>query len=159
MACPSRPTRTQKKSSHQDNGYVEILEHNGATGAKKVMVVQPDIIAPYVASTPIGAGRLIKITAAGTYNLEMIGRDYDSSKSYNIGDIVAEGTDVYMAQEDKITGAFDASKWKKVALKTITGIPNAAGDVVSTGRWHNAISVAGFEVEDDTCIPYTAVRR
>lgn len=154
-----RPTRALRKGSHQDLGAQEIHEHNEATGAKKVIIVQPDIKDAYVANTPVGAGKLIKITAAGTYNLVMVDRDYDPTKSYNLGDIAVNGGRVYMAQADKITGVFDPSNWRDMAPATITGIPNVAGDVVTTGRWHNAISVAGFLVEDDTSIPYTSVRR
>lgn len=153
------PSRRIKKGVPADLGEVELLKYNEATGATKVMIIQPDIIKTTLASEIVGAGKLVKIAAVGTYNLELNGRDYSSSSFYNRGDVVANGANVYMALEDNITGTFDATRWKEVAAKTITGIPNAAGDVVSTGKWHNAISVAGFLVEDDTDIPFISARR
>ena len=160
MSIPSRPSRSMRKSVHPDLGSAEINEHNEAAGAKKVMIIQPDIVAAYVADTPIGAGKLIKITAAGTYDLKCIGRAFSAASTYGAGDIAVEAGFVYMANFDiKQPKAFDAADWRKVSAEVIAGIPNAAGDVVPTGRWHNEISVAGFEAEDDTEIPFISSRR
>jgi len=160
MSVPTRPSRSMRKSVHPDLGLAEINEHNEAAGAKKVIIVQPDIVAPYVANTQLGAGKLIKITAAGTYDLKLVGKAFSAASAYGIGDIVVEAGFVYMANYDiKVPKAFDAADWRKVSTEVIAGIPNAAGDVVTTGRWHNAISVAGFEVEDDTEIPFISSRR
>ena len=88
----------------------------------------------------------------------MTGRAYDVAKTYKQGDIVTNGGFVYMANQDQITGAFDAAKWGKKAATTIAAIPCPANSVISTGRWHNSISVAGFIVDDESSIEYTNTR-
>lgn len=40
---------------------------------------------------------------------------YDSSKTYNKGDVVKQSGVVYRANEDSITGTFTASKWTKIS--------------------------------------------
>jgi hypothetical protein len=149
---PNRSINTQ-----QDISAMDAIQHNDPVGAKKVIVVQPTVARATAALEPVGAGKLILI-AATSYNLVMTGRDYDSSKTYMKGDVVANGTSVYIANEDNITGAFDASLWIKKADKTISAIPCVNPSVVSTGRWHNSISVAGFLVDDDSAIEYTRIR-
>lgn len=127
--------------------------YNEAAGASKVMIVCPDIAGPYVGGTGIGAGKLIKITAAGTYSLTMENKAHDIATPYQKGMVVTEAGGVWVCSPEQgstVTGAFDAQYWNRVADAVIAGIPNAAGDVVSTGRWHNAISVAGFVVEDES---------
>jgi len=72
---------------------------------------------------------------------------------------VTNGGSVYLATRDNITGTFDATDgWRKVADSTVAGIPAVVGDVVSTGRWHNSISVAGFLVDDESEIQYSRIR-
>ena len=144
-------------NTKQDLGSIDAIQHNDAVGAKKVMVVEPTIVRATTASENVGAGRLVKLSAT-PYGLDMVGRVYDSAKTYMQGDIVSETASIYMAYEDNITGAFDASKWRKVAAKTIAGIPSAVGAIVSTGRWHNAITVAGWLVDDESTIEFTRTR-
>ena len=272
----------------KDGGAIGSELYNEAAGASKVMIVEPDIKGPYVADTPIGAGKLIKITGGGTYNLAMIGKNHSTARRYKKGNIVVKGTGtvaeitqvvadtlantndgeyfdinaqdgnlyrVYMdttggdvtqpatggriltkvdisgsatailvgdavaavvnaladfsapatgtgtilitdavlgdvvdaangnltgiwaittdtqgvstgssvyvcdiAESKTAVGTFDSEEWTKVALALISGIPNVAGDVVTTGRWHNAISVAGFVVEDESEISLARVQ-
>lgn len=149
---PNRGINTQ-----QDLGAIDAIQHNDPTGSKKTMQIQPTVVRATSASEGVGAGRLVLIAAA-TYGLDLVNRVYDTGKTYMKGDVVSYSTDVYLAQEDNITGTFDASKWKKVAPKQITGIPCPNPSVVSTGRWHNAITVAGFLVDDDSTIEYTRIR-
>lgn len=148
--------------SVKDLGAVGSEVYNEAAGANKVMIVQPDIKGPYAANTKIGQGRLVKITAAGVYSLVATGIDYDPTASYVYGSVAVQDGSVWVMSESKlnqvVTGTFDAQYWSKVAPAVIAGIPNAAGDVVSTGRWHNSINVAGFIVEDDTAIRFNRVR-
>lgn len=149
---PNRSVETK-----QDIGAIDAIQHNDPVGAKKVITIQPTVSRTTGASEAIGAGKLVLIGAA-SYGLDMIGRVYDISLTYMKGDVISETADVYLALEDNITGTFDASKWKKVAPKSITGIPCPNPSVVSTGRWHNAITVAGWLVDDDSSIQYTRIR-
>lgn len=141
----------------QDLGSIDAIQHNDAVGAKKVIVVQPTPSRPYTANEPVGAGRLILI-AATSYNLIMAGRAYDPTASYQQGDIATNGGLVYLCQQDQVTGAFDATKWTSKAPDTISAIPCNANSVVSTGRWHNSISVAGFLIDDESHISYARIR-
>lgn len=149
---PNRGINTQ-----QDIGAMEAIQHNDPAGAKKVIVIEAPVARATLANENVGGGRLVKIAAA-PYGLDMVGRVYDSAQTYQKGDVVTSGSFVYLAQEDKITGAFDATKWRKVADKLITGITSTAGNVVSTGRWHNAVTVAGWLIDDDSTIEYTRIR-
>lgn len=149
---PNRSINTK-----QDLGAIPAIEYNDAVGAQKNITVQPTVSRTTTASEAVGAGRLVLI-AATSYGLDMVGRAYDPAKTYQQGDVVSETADVYMAMQDNITGTFDASKWRKVAPKTITGIPCSNPSVVSTGRWHNAVTVAGWLVDDDSTIEYTRIR-
>lgn len=145
----------------KDAGAICNETFNEAAGVVKMMIVEPDIKSAYVASTPVGAGKLIKITAAGVYDLEMIGKAFSASVSYKKGNVVVEAGKVYVCDipENKVAlGSFNSEQWTCVADAVISGIPNSAGDVVSTGRWHNAISVAGFVVEDDSEIGLSRVQ-
>ncbi len=149
---PNRSVNTK-----QDLGSIDAIQHNDAVGAKKVIVVQPTPARPYAANEPVGAGKLILITAT-SYNLVMTGRAYNSANQYQQGDIATNGGFVYLCMQDQVTGAFDASKWTAKAPDTITAIPCNANSVVSTGRWHNSISVAGFLIDDESHIGYNRIR-
>jgi hypothetical protein len=144
-------------NTNQDLGSIDAIKYNDAVGADKVIIVQPTVVRATTANEQVGAGKLILI-AAGPYNLVMAGKAYSSSNQYQKGDIVVDSGNVYMANEDKITGTFDATKWILKAPATITGIPCSANSVVSTGRWHNSISVAGFLVDDDSEIKLSGIR-
>ena len=144
-------------NTNQDLGAIPAIEYNDAVGAKKVIMVEPTIIKATSASENVGAGKLVKLSAT-PYGLDMVGRVYSAAATYQQGDVVTETASVYMATEDNITGAFDATKWRKVADKSITGIPSAVGAIVSTGRWHNAITVAGWLVDDDSAMDYSRNR-
>ena len=88
----------------------------------------------------------------------MLGKAYASGSNYKRGDVVTNGTDIYMANEDNVTGTFDASKWRKVAPKVIGPIAIIAGSVVSTGRWHNSVTEPGWLVDDESEIKHTNLR-
>lgn len=147
----------RKVDTKQDLGSIDAIQHNDATGTKKVMVVQPTVVRATTANEPVGAGKLILI-AATTYNLVMAGRDYNASNTYQQGDIAVSSGRVYLCNADQVTGAFDATKWIDKAPSTITGINAPANSVVSTGRWHNAVSVTGFLVDDESSISYARIR-
>ena len=153
-----RPRRNHSKAVNPDYGKIELNEHNEASGSKKVMIVEPSVVRAVVADEIVGAGRYVKISAAGPYSLKCLGRDYDSGKKYQIGDIAVQGGKVYICNHDGATGAFDSDHWIAKANATVPGIPANLGDVISIGRWHNAIDVAGFLVEDDTSISWSLQR-
>lgn len=145
----------------KDSGAIANELYNEAAGANKVMIVEPDIKGVYVGNTPVGAGKLIKVAASGVYKLEMIGRDFSASTSYKKGNVMANGTKVYVCDIPEGTvaiGAFNSEQWTAVAERTISGIPCLIGDIISTGRFHNAIDVAGFLVEDETDISFNRVQ-
>lgn len=144
-------------STKQDLGAVDAIKYNDAVGADKVIVVQPTVVKATLANENVGAGKLVLIAAA-SYGLDLVGRAYNSSNVYQKGDVVSETADVYLALQDGITGTFDATKWKRVAAKAIASIPCPNPSVVSTGRWHNAVTVAGFLVDDDSSIDYVRIR-
>lgn len=149
---PNRSVKTK-----QDISAIDAIQHNDPVGAKKTIIVQPTVVRATSASEAVGAGKLVLIASA-TYGLDMIGKAYSSGNTYQKGDVAETGGFVYLALEDGITGTFDASKWKKVAIKSIAGIPCPNPSVVSTGRWHNAITVSGWLVDDDSSIEYTRIR-
>ena len=41
---------------------------------------------------------------------------YDSTKTYNTGDIVIQNEKIYKANQDNITGTFDSSKWDEISI-------------------------------------------
>jgi hypothetical protein len=129
--------------------------YNEYSGAQKGMNIQPVVKSAYAANDQVEFGSLIKITAAGTYSQICTGKAYSTSYEHYVrGSIVTNGGRVYVANQDFqpniAAGAFDSDKWTDVAADTIAGIPNAAGDVVCVGKYHNSISVNGFLVEDDS---------
>lgn len=155
---PIRPGRSAKGSPVQDPNKVAVEGYNEACGAHKYMEVHPACSKVVVADEIVGAGKLVKLSAAGPYSLKCLGRAYDPAKKYMFGDIAVNAGKVYISNADNVTGAFDAAKWIAKADAVVAGIVAAAGDVVSTGRWHNAISVAGHLVDDDTIISWASQR-
>lgn len=150
-----RPIRRTR--ANQDLGAIQSIKYNDATGSDKVIIVEPAIKAAVGASEIVGAGKYVKVTGT-TYTLDLLGSAYDPAINYQKGDVVSQGTDIYLAMNDNITGAFDATKWRLVAPKTIGPIAITAGSVVTTGRWHNSVTVAGFLVDDDSDITHFRVR-
>jgi len=143
--------------ARQDIGAQESIRYNDATGADKVIIVEPAIARPVAAAEPIGSGKYVKVTGA-SYTLDALGKAYVPANTYQIGDVVENGGFIYIADKDDITGAFDATQWRKVAPKTVGPIAITAGSVVTTGRWHNTVTVAGFLVDDESDIRHFRVR-
>lgn len=152
---PKSPIRTI--STRQDLGSIEAIKYNDATGAGKVIIVEPAIQRTVGASEIVGPGKYVKVTGT-SYTLDLLGKAYSAAATYQRGDVVSQGADIYLAMEDSITGVFDASKWRRVAPKQISAIPIVAGSVVTTGRWHNTVTAAGFLVDDDSMIAHIRVR-
>lgn len=155
MAKPKEPIRNA--SSRQDIGAIQAIKYNDAAGSDKVIIIEPVIKAAVGAGDNIGAGKYVKIIGT-TYTLDLIGKAYSAISIYQKGDIVTNTTYIYMAEQDNITGAFDVTKWKKVADKSIGPITINAGAVVSTGRWHNCVTTAGWLVDDMSEIKHMRVR-
>lgn len=155
MSTPKEPIRSVK--TRQDLGGIEAISYNDAAGAKKVIVVDAPVKAAVAINEIVGNGKYVKITGT-SYTLDLLGRAYSAALMYNKGDVVTESGFVYMATEDKVTGTFDPTKWRKVADKQVGPVTVVAGTVVTTGRWHNTVSVAGFLVDDESQILLTSVR-
>lgn len=152
---PKAPIRTA--SSRQDLGSIEAIAYNDAAGSRKVIIVDAPVSRVVAVNENVGAGKFVRITGS-TYTLDLIGKDYNASNTYQRGDVVANGSYVYLCQQDSVTGTFDASKWMQVADKQIASIPVNPYTVVTTGRWHNTVTVAGFLIDDESSIPYTRIR-
>lgn len=137
-----------------DVDHIQNGIYSDAAGAQKGIDIQPVPKKATLANEQVPFGAYIKIGAAtGTYNMDCIGKEYDATKKYRIGNVVTVGADVYVAALDvNIPEAFDSNKWVRMADKVISGIPHVIGDTVSTGRYHNSISVAGFLIDDDSSI-------
>lgn len=147
----------RKTNTKQDLGAIESIVYNDPTGAKKVIVVEPAIKRAVIASEVVGSGKLVKVDGT-SYTLDLLGRAYDSAKTYQKGDVVSETADIYLAMEDNITGTFDATKWRKVAPKQIASISCVSGSIVTTGRWHNTVTTSGWLVDDGSDIPHIRIR-
>ena len=156
MAKPKEPQRVVR--SRQDLGSIPAIQYNDSAGAQKNVSVQPAPLRPTTAGENVGPGKLIKIGAA-VYGLELKSKAYSAASTYQIGDIVTEAGKVYMNTQPVDTPeAFDATKWLEKADAVIAGIPSVSGDIVTTGRWHNSVSVVGFLIDDDSKIDHTRVR-
>ena len=155
MSKARKPLR--KTNANQDLGAIESIVYNDAAGAKKIIIVEPVVIRTVTGAENIGPGKYVKVTGT-SYTLDLVDKAYSASSQYQKGDVVTESGNVYLAQQDNITGTFDASKWSRVAIKSIGPITITAGSVVCTGRWHNTVSANGFLVDDDSFIALNRVR-
>lgn len=54
-------------------------------------------------------------------SLNLMAADYDSSSTYNTGDIVAHDNALYQCNDDSVTGTWDSAKWDAVTLGEISG--------------------------------------
>lgn len=153
---PKEPQRVVK--TRQDLGSITAIQYNDSAGAQKNLDVIPAPLRTTTAGENVGPGKLVKI-AAVLYDLELKGKAYDVSATYQVGDIVTRSTFVYLnSQPVEKPEAFDAVKWIKKASALIEDIPSISGDIVTTGRWHNSVSVVGFLIDDDSKIDHTRVR-
>lgn len=135
-----------------DMEHIQNVIYNEAAGAQKNITVEPVVKKATLANEIVGFGAYIKVATGTTgYGMDCLGRAHDPNKTYRRGDIVTQGADIYVANQD-INNAhiFDAEEWTKVAPKQILAIPTYGGAVVSTGKWHNAITVAGFLLDDES---------
>lgn len=137
-----------------DLEHIGNVIYNEAAGAQMNLNVEPVVINTYTANTQVDFGSYIKVAAGTTaYSVDCVGKAYDTTyTNYRRGDLVTQGSDIYIANQDFVSGvaagAFDAEKWVKVAPKTIASIPTTAGAVVCVGKYHNSINVNGFLVHD-----------
>lgn len=138
-----------------DIDYIQNAIYNQSSGSQKGMNIQPVIKEAYTANRQLPFGSYVKITAGGVYSQVCVGKAYSAAyEHYRRGDIVTTGGFIYVSnqdfQSDIAAGTFDTNRWAKVSAVSIAGIPNAAGDVVCVGKYHNSITVAGFVVDDET---------
>jgi len=136
-----------------DMEHIQNIIFNESAGAQKNFDVEPVIAAPYVAGDQVAFGSYIKI-AAGPYDVDCVGKAHDANVEYRLGDLVTSGTNVYVCSVAHKARAFDDTPdtglWKKVAPKTITGIPVEGVSNVTVGKYHNSISVAGWLIDDES---------
>ena len=156
MAKPKDPTRSLR--TRQDLGAIPAIQHNDAAGAQKNIDIEPAYLRTTTAGENVGPGKLVKISAT-PYDLELKDKAYSASATYQIGDIVTEAGGVYLCSTPvEIPEAFDAGKWVRKADAVVSGIVSSAGAIVSTGRWHNSVSVSGWLVDDDSQIDHIRIR-
>lgn len=141
----------RKVDTRKDLGGIEAANYNEATGSRKEMIVEPYVIRAVAANELIGQGRMVKVIGT-SYTLDLLGQDYDAGRVYNRGELVAQTGSIYRATETGITGTFDTTKWIKVADKVVGPIAIEAGSTVTTGRWHNTVTVQGWLVDDESRI-------
>jgi hypothetical protein len=133
----------------KDLGSIFNEAYNEPSGAIKQIIVEPVVRRPVTASDLIPFGSYVKVTGT-TYQLRLLGKAYNPLKVYRKNEMVTQGGRVYIAEEDGITGTFDASKWNDVAPDIIGPITIQAGSVVCCGRFHNNVNAAGFLIDDDS---------
>jgi len=135
-----------------DMEHIQNVIYNESAGAQKNITVEPVPKKAYVANDPAGFGVYIKVATGTTaYGMDCIGRAHSAASVYRRGDVVTQGANVYVANKDiPIAKAFDTEDWSKVAPKQILNIPTYGGAVVSTGKWHNAVNVSGFLLDDES---------
>lgn len=143
------PSRRTGKNT--DPASIEVIEYNEATGSRKIMIVEPVVKKAVIATDSYPFGSFVKVTGT-TYTLDCLGRAYSPTNTYRKNSIVTQGGFVYLAKEDGITGAFNTSKWRKVANKTVGPVSIGAGSLVCTGRWHNSVSAIGFLIDETSTI-------
>jgi hypothetical protein len=123
--------------------------YNEATGAVKQIIVEPVVKNSVTADTQIPFGAYVKITGT-SYTLRLLGKDYDTNRVYRKYDRVVQSGRIWIAQEDNVTGTFDANMWADVAPSTVGPVTVVAGSVVCCGRYHNNVNAIGFLIDDDS---------
>lgn len=136
----------RKNRELMDEGALANVEHNDASGAKKVVVVEPVVKSAVIATDTYPFGSLVKVTGT-TYTLDLLNKAYSSSISYVKGELVTQGGFVYLCTNNT-TGTFDAQSWSQKSAKSIGPVTITAGAVVCCGEWHNTVSAIGFLCED-----------
>ena len=58
-------------------------------------------------------------------SLNLMAADYNSSSTYNMGDIVAHDNALYQCNDDSVTGAWDSTKWDAVTIASLIAEANA----------------------------------
>lgn len=137
------------KGNPKDPFSIANEKYNEAAGAVKQIIVEPVVKEPVTANTLIPFGAYVKVTGT-TYQLRLLGKVYDASKTYKRNDMVSQGGRVWIAQDDNITGAFDSTRWANVAPETVGPVTISAGALVCCGRYHNNVNAAGFLIDDDS---------
>ncbi len=128
---------------------------NEASGSNKMMIVEPVVLSPVIATTQIPFGSYVKVTGT-TYTLDLLGKAHDPSKPYARNSIVTTGGNIYAAETDIVAKAFDvADGWKFLATKTVGPVTILAGAVVCVGKYHNCVTAVGWLVDDDSEIRKT----
>ena len=122
------------------------VEHNDASGAKKVIIVEPVVLKAVTATDIYPFGSLVKVTGTA-YTLNVLNKNYDPANSYVKGEIVAQGSFVWLCVSPT-TGTFDSNAWENKAPQSIGPVAVVAGSVVCCGQWHNTVSAIGFLCDD-----------
>ena len=57
-------------------------------------------------------------------SLNQMAADYDSTETYNTGDIVAHDNALYQCNDDSVTGQWDNTKWDAVTIASLIAEAN-----------------------------------
>jgi hypothetical protein len=133
----------------QDPNLISNTSYNEAAGAIKQIIVEPVVKSPVDANTQIPFGSYVKVTGT-SYTLRLLGKNHDTGRTYRKYDLAVQGGRVYIANQNGIKGAFDATLWTDVAPSTVGPVTITAGSVVCCGKYHNNINAAGFLIDDDS---------
>ena len=57
-------------------------------------------------------------------SLNLMAADYDSTQTYNEGDIVAHDNALYQCNDDSVTGAWNSAKWDAVTIASLIAEAN-----------------------------------
>jgi hypothetical protein len=139
-----RQIRSDVKDTHSINNEV----YNEPSGANKIMIVEPVVVAPVLATALLPFGSYVKVTGT-SYTLQLLNKAHNPAVKYRRNDMVTQAGRVYVAEVENI-GAFNIEQWRDVAPATVGPITVVAGSVVCNGKYHNNINAAGFLVDDDT---------
>jgi hypothetical protein len=137
----------RSNQSVKDLGSIANEVYNEGSGAYKMMIVEPLVVRAVGANDIITEGSYVKVTGT-TYQLRRLGNAYNSSTTYRKGQTAVNAGNIYLAEEDYITGTFDITKWRYLAPETVGPITVVAGSVVTSGPYHNNVNAAGFLVAD-----------
>jgi len=123
--------------------------YNEASGSNKVMLVEPVVLRPVTAIEQLPFGSYVKVTGTA-YTLQLLNKAHNPATVYRKNDLVTQGGNVYICQQNGVVGAFDVNLWIYAAPATVGSVTILAGSVVSNGRYHNNINAAGFLVDDNS---------